>query len=114
MERRPSPSDPAPFANIAYSRSILGFYHIWLSALAPRSELAGAPSHTLPESSPPQSPAIASPMLCPTGPIPRRNFLGLGIAAGLSAAAAPAGAALSATTLARRRAKNVLVVFEQG
>lgn len=47
--------------------------------------------------------------------LPRRNFLGLGLAAGLSTFAAPAKAANSSSSAAPRgRAKNVLIVFEQG
>jgi len=48
-------------------------------------------------------------MLCRSGRIPRRSFLGIGIAAGLGAGASRAGAAVG-----RGRAKHVLIVFEQG
>ncbi len=45
--------------------------------------------------------------------LPRRNFLGLGLAAGASAFAPGAGSAATAAPR-RGRAKNVLIVFEQG
>jgi hypothetical protein len=48
-------------------------------------------------------------MPCPSGQIPRRSFLGIGIAAGLGARASGAG-----VTAGRGRAKQVLIVFEQG
>ena len=48
-------------------------------------------------------------MRCLSGKISRRSFVGLGVAAGLSSTVSSASAAVS-----RGRAKQVLVVFEQG
>lgn len=49
-------------------------------------------------------------MRCFTGKMPRRSFLGLGIAAGITAKASQAASSFAS----RGRAKQVLVVFEQG